>query len=31
MQRSHGICMLRSGCQHDRSAPISDLLLPQIQ
>jgi len=26
MQRSHGICMLQSGCQHDRSAPISDLL-----
>src|SRR5437870_8245439 len=26
VQRSHGICMLRSGCQHDRSAPISDLL-----
>src|SRR2546429_9879243 len=26
VQRSHGICMLRSGRQHDRSAPISDLL-----
>src|SRR5260370_8403976 len=25
VQRSHGICMLRSGCEHDRSAPISDL------
>src|SRR5215831_6472188 len=26
VQRSHGICMLRSGCQHNRSAPISDVL-----
>src|SRR5215469_182634 len=26
VQRSHGICMLRSGCQYDRGALISDLL-----
>ncbi len=25
VQRPHGICMLRSGCQHDGSTPISNL------
>jgi len=31
VQRSHGICMLWSGCQHDRSAPISDFVSLKIQ
>src|SRR5215469_18660118 len=26
VQRSHGICMLGSGCQYDRGAPFGDLL-----
>src|SRR5215469_15474152 len=26
VQRSHGICMLRSAYQYDRGAPISDLI-----